>query len=85
MSEAERDRLAALQKRLLETTLEMVKPGGRLVYSVCTVTPQETTEVVAGRGSRPPDGVPGQVFESGTLMAPHLTGTDGMFIAVFDR
>ena len=81
----ERDRLAALQKQLLDGALAMVKPGGRLVYSVCTVTPAETTDVVAGLGGRAPEGLPGVALGEGWLMAPHLTGTDGMFISVFDR
>ena len=70
---------------MLDAALRLVRPGGRLVYSVCTVTPQETVGVVAGTGSRPPADVPGTVLDGGILLAPHLTGTDGMFIAVIDR
>lgn len=76
---------AVLQRRMLDAALRLVRPGGRLVYSVCTVTPQETVGVVAGTGSRPPADVPGTVLDGGILLAPHLTGTDGMFIAVIDR
>lgn len=85
VSAGERDRLAALQRQMLAAAHEMVKPGGRLVYSVCTVTPAETVEVVAGLGGRPPEGLPGSPAGEGWLMAPHLTGTDAMFITVFDR
>jgi 16S rRNA (cytosine967-C5)-methyltransferase len=35
------DRLAALQARLLAQVAREVKPGGLLVYSVCTLTPEE--------------------------------------------
>ena len=70
---------------MLAASLELVAPGGRLVYSVCTVTPQETIEVVKGFGTRPPEGLPGRAWGGGLLLAPHLTGTDGMFIAVVDR
>ena len=76
---------AALQRRMLEAALTLVRPGGRLVYSVCTVTPQETVGVVDGTGSRPPDGVPGLALDGGVLLAPHITESDGMFIAVIDR
>ena len=75
----------ALQRTLLENALDLVRPGGRLVYSVCTVFPEETTDVVAGLGGRAPSGVPGSPYGDGVLLAPHTTGTDGMYIAVFDR
>jgi len=78
-------RLASRQRSLLEAGLEMLRPGGRLVYSVCTVTSAETTGAVAGLGARPPEGLPGRRTEEGLLMAPHLTDTDGMFIAVLQR
>lgn len=77
------DRLAVLQRDLIESSLDLVAPGGRLVYSVCTVTPQETINAVDPYDFKPAP-VPGRVWGKGTLMAPHLTGTDGMFVAVHD-
>ena len=85
VSLGDRDRLAILQRRMLEEALEVVRPGGRVVYAVCTVTSAETIQVAAGLGSRPPGDLPGQHLEGGLLMGPHLTGTDGMFISVIDR
>ena len=76
---------AALQRRMLKAALRLVRPGGRLVYSVCTITPEETVSVVAGTGSRAPDGLPGLALDGGILLGPHLTGSDGMFVAVIDR
>ena len=70
---------------MLEAALPLLREGGRLVYSVCTVTPEETTEVVEGTGSRAPAGVPGAALAGGVLLAPHITGSDGMFVAVIDR
>jgi 16S rRNA (cytosine967-C5)-methyltransferase len=70
---------------MVTACLRLLAPGGRLVYSVCTVTPAETVEVVSGLGFRPPEGLPGRPWGDGWLLAPHLTGTDGMFIAVHDR
>lgn len=81
----ERDRLAALQRRLLEEALAALRPGGRAVYAVCTVTQAETAGAVEGLGGRPPEGLPGLRLDSGLLMGPHLTNTDGMFISVLDR
>ena len=42
--------LVDLQERLLAALVERLAPGGRLVYSVCTLNPAESGEVV---GSRP--------------------------------
>jgi len=38
--------LAGTQKRIIENILPFLRPGGRLVYSVCTLEPEETDEVV---------------------------------------
>lgn len=78
------ERMAAVQRRLLAAALPLLKPGGRLVYSVCTVFPEETIELAAEFGGRPPEGLPGRIWEGGLLLAPHLTGTDAMFISVMD-
>jgi 16S rRNA (cytosine967-C5)-methyltransferase len=78
-------RLAVIQRQMLEQALRLVRPGGRVVYSVCTVAPAETIDVVAGLGSDVPEDLPGRAFGEGWLMAPHLGATDGMFVAVFDR
>jgi 16S rRNA (cytosine967-C5)-methyltransferase len=46
-SAADPARLARLQATILNTAAPLLRPGGRLVYSVCTLTPEETTGVVA--------------------------------------
>jgi 16S rRNA (cytosine967-C5)-methyltransferase len=78
------EELADLQRRMLAAALRLVKPGGRVVYSVCTVVPAETIDVVEGLGAFPPEDLPGRNWGDGLLLAPHLTGTDGMFIAVIE-
>lgn len=75
-------RLATLQGELLAEAGRLVRPGGRIVYSVCTVTDQETVDVVAAFDAVPPPGIPGEIRGRGLLLAPHLTGTDGMFISI---
>lgn len=77
--------LGRLQRRMLDAAVSLLRPGGRLVYSVCTVTREETVDVVAGAGSHAPGGLPGFEITGGILLAPHVTGSDGMFIAVIDR
>lgn len=39
--------LSKLQKRILANVSGYLKPGGRLVYSTCTLEPEETDEVVS--------------------------------------
>ena len=77
-------RYGDLQRSLVEHAIRLVKPGGRIVYSVCTVFRAETIEVVSGLGFRPPEDIAGSPFGDGVLLGPHLGGTDGMFIAVKD-
>ncbi len=40
------ERISITQKRILETFAPLVKPGGRLVYSTCTLLQRENEEVV---------------------------------------
>lgn len=39
-------RMAALQKKILNGSANVVKPGGVLVYAVCSCEPEETTQVI---------------------------------------
>jgi 16S rRNA (cytosine967-C5)-methyltransferase len=48
-------KLAALQSELLETAANLVKPGGVLVYSTCTIEPEENQQMVGGFLARHPD------------------------------
>lgn len=68
--------LAEQQKRILRNALEMVKPGGRLVYSTCSVEPEENEEVIAECGLSPLETI---------RTWPHRAGCDGFFMAVFER
>lgn len=81
---AEVERLAVIQRELVEASLDLARGGGRLVYSVCTVTPEETIEIIDGLGFHPADLPIGRVWGDGRLLAPHLGPTDAMFIAVKD-
>jgi len=38
--------MAALQKKILNGSANLVKPGGVLVYAVCSCEPEETTQVI---------------------------------------
>ena len=82
-------RLAALQTQILDSASAGVRPGGALVYSVCTLTVGETREVVqAFLGSHPEfqlDPFPHPLRDEatdGTLQIwPQDADADAMFIA----
>jgi 16S rRNA (cytosine967-C5)-methyltransferase len=68
----ELERLTALQGALLDAGAEALRPGGHLVYSVCTWTRDETDEVVDAALRRHPelepaplDGLPGATGTAG--------------------
>lgn len=78
-------RLAVLQRNLLHAAASLVRPGGLLIYSVCTLTEQETTSVVQSvdlRGFEVLDapGEPWQAQGCGAQLLPQSLGTDGMFV-----
>jgi 16S rRNA (cytosine967-C5)-methyltransferase len=83
-------RLARLQVAILVATAELVRPGGRLVYSVCTFPRAETDAAVraflAKRSDFHPMEVPGPGGSATShRLWPHLHGTDAMFFAGFVR
>ena len=47
LQEADIAQLAGRQAAILDQAARLVAPGGRLVYSVCTVTPEETDNLIA--------------------------------------
>jgi 16S rRNA (cytosine967-C5)-methyltransferase len=66
--------LAALQKRILDAAVNAVKPGGTLVYSVCTLSKPESEGVIAEMAGR-------LELEEARETLPHRDGTDGFHIA----
>lgn len=40
-------RLAELQRKMIESAARLVRPGGALVYTTCTIEPEENQEVVS--------------------------------------
>jgi len=62
--------LAALQRGLLDHAAASLKPGGRLVYSVCTLTRAETAAIAAAFSAAHPGFEPAPVFSSSSAQAP---------------
>ncbi len=64
---ADIDKLAALQRRLIERAAALTKPGGTLVYCTCSLEPEEGEDIVAGLLAKEPlhaagAGQPGRSF-----------------------
>jgi 16S rRNA (cytosine967-C5)-methyltransferase len=80
------ERLVSLQAYLLEIAVELVKPGGRVVYAVCSLLAEEgrgQAEALAGSSLVPdPSAIEaGRAAGPGLLLTPGHDGTDGFFVA----
>lgn len=88
-------RLAAQQVALLDAAARIVRPGGLLVYSTCSLETEENDQPVEQFLAThreftlepPPAGVvPAEVLSDGLLRVfPHRHGTDGAFAARLRR
>ena len=83
------DDLVELQRRILVASAPLVRPNGRLVYSVCTLTAAESIDHPVPDGfeiddREPPDGA-WQRFGHGWRVLPHEADTDGMVLIRYRR
>jgi 16S rRNA (cytosine967-C5)-methyltransferase len=53
-SEADIAALTSLQQRLLDRAIDLLKPGGTLIYCVCSLEPEESEEQIAALLARDP-------------------------------
>jgi len=92
--------LAATQRALLENVAGSLKPGGRLIYAVCTLTRSETTAVADAFTAAHPEleplplpnavaGVadpgPGSTIPAAVTLWPQEINANGMFLAAWRR
>ncbi len=83
--------LAAVQAALLARAAPSVKPGGRLVYSVCSLTRAETAAVADGFERAHADFEPAPLAISAAQASPRVEllpqelDANGMFIAAWKR
>lgn len=87
--------LTRLQRELLASAIELVRPGGVVLYSTCSPHLSETVAVVADAVRRwnvtaldtreLVPGVPGLGEGPGVQLWPHRHGTDAMFMAALRK
>jgi 16S rRNA (cytosine967-C5)-methyltransferase len=70
--------LVALQKKIIENALPCLKPGGRLVYSTCSVEADENQKLVASVLEAHPE----LRLEGERQALPQREGTDGAYAAL---
>ena len=85
--------LPVIQRAILDNAARYVKPGGTLVYSTCTVLPEENQEIIHVFLSRHPEfrretfTLPGPVglCDGEATLWPQRLGTDGFYICRMRR
>jgi 16S rRNA (cytosine967-C5)-methyltransferase len=89
--EADIKRMTSYQRDILSSAIGIVKPGGIVVYSTCSIEPEENEEVVeaviAQRGDVKLDDISrfvpeSVVYKEGMMQTlPHVHNVDGVFAA----
>jgi len=82
--------LAAVQRRLLTHVAPALKPGGRLIYAVCTLARAETTALAAAFSDAHPELTPEPLASLGSALPaltllPQQVHANGMFIAAWKK
>ncbi|MCF7689192.1 MAG: RsmB/NOP family class I SAM-dependent RNA methyltransferase [Cephaloticoccus sp.] len=82
--------LAVTQLNLLNHVAGSLKPGGRLIYAVCTLTRTETAGVAEAFSAAHPELTPAPIAALGsampsTMLWPHELNANGMYIAMWQR
>ncbi|MDB5692562.1 MAG: RsmB/NOP family class SAM-dependent methyltransferase [Alphaproteobacteria bacterium] len=81
------DRFVATQALLLDLAADLIRPGGLIVYAVCSILAAEgrrQAESFSGRSAMVPEEVAigfGRAAGPGRLLTPGHDGTDGFFVA----
>lgn len=86
------ERVIAIQERLLDIGAALVRPGGRLVYAVCSILSREGSGQIARFLDRHSSWIreetpiaTGRLDGAGRLLTPGQDGTDGFFVARLAR
>jgi 16S rRNA (cytosine967-C5)-methyltransferase len=88
------ERMAGIQRKLLDAAAGGVKPGGALVYAVCSTDRREGEDVVDGflrehaefaRDTLPERYAPVRTPFGDVLVPPGIAGRDGFYVARLSR
>ncbi|MBR6526294.1 MAG: 16S rRNA (cytosine(967)-C(5))-methyltransferase RsmB [Clostridia bacterium] len=91
------EELVGIQEKLLDTCCKYVKKGGTLVYSTCSLLPEENgMQIEKFLKNHPefklaplpecfPESIKERYNENGVQILPHLDGLEGFFIARLKR
>lgn len=96
LKEEELESLAELQREILSVVSRYVKPGGKLIYSTCTINRRENEENAAWIeqnlpfkkkeiASVLPEALRKDCVENRIQLLPGIHPCDGFFIAAFER
>lgn len=85
--------LAKRQYAMLAAAVDVARPGGRVVYGTCALSPEENDAVVARLARRrsdrvrvvPPAPGLGEATEQGVALLPDATGYGPIYYAVLER
>lgn len=80
LTPARLDGLVAVQARLIDLAASLLKPGGRLVYAVCSVLDAEGADQARAAAART-----GLVLGPSRGLTPHGEGCDGFFVARLEK
>jgi 16S rRNA (cytosine967-C5)-methyltransferase len=76
------ERVRELQRQILQNYSPILKKGGRMVYSTCSILPSENSKVIEHFMSE--NGAGWRLLSQETLW-PEVDGPDGFFVAVLER
>ena len=97
LTDEELDKLPGIQAAILDASAKCVRPGGLLVYSTCTILPEENQKQVRAFLDRHPEFAPetsekwlpeslrGHMEDGMLSILPHRDGMEGFFIARMRR
>ena len=86
--------LPDIQRKIIENAAKYVKPGGKLVYSTCTLFPEENEMVTSAFLERHSNFQPlgfmleepfGEIKSGELTLWPHIYNTDGFYIRIMRK
>ena len=73
--------LVKLQRQIIANALPCLKPGGRLVYSTCSIEPEENEDLILAVLAENPS----LLLAKSHQVLPQLDGTDGAYAALLRK